>query len=193
MDGKWMMTEIRILSRGGQGGVTAAKVLAYSGHLGGKFVQAIPKYGAERKGAPIFADVRIADKHVKTHAPVITGNTHSWIVLESSLVETMPLDDITPGTIIVINSKEIPPALKEKKSLKIGKVDAVDIARECGLIKSGTMMVSATMLGAWIKATGLISLEELIAAIKHQFGEGELAEANIRSIRMAYERFEFVN
>ncbi|MFX0211386.1 MAG: 2-oxoacid:acceptor oxidoreductase family protein [Candidatus Hodarchaeota archaeon] len=188
-----MMTEIRILSRGGQGGVTAAKVLAYSGHLGGKFVQAIPKYGAERKGAPIFADVRIADKHVKTHAPVITGNTHSWIVLEPSLVETMPFDEITPGTIIVINSTEIPPALKDKKTLKIGKVDAVDIARECGLIKSGTMMVSATMLGAWVKATGLVSLEELISAIKHQFGEGELAEANIRSIKMAYERFEFIN
>ena len=188
-----MMTEIRILSRGGQGGVTAAKVLAYSGHLDGKYVQAIPKYGAERKGAPIFADVRIAEEHVKTHAPVITGNTHSWIVLEPSLVETMPFDEINPDTIVIVNSKEVPPPLKDQKNLRIGKVDAVDIARECGLIKSGTFMVSTTMLGAWAKATGIISLESLIAATKHQFGEGELAEANIRSIRMAYERFEFVN
>lgn len=188
-----MMTEIRILSRGGQGGVTAAKVLAYSGHLGGKFVQAIPKYGAERKGAPLFADVRISDEHVKTHAPVITENTHSWIVLEPSLIETMPFDDITPGTIIVINSKEIPPVLRGKSNLKIGKVDAVDIARECGLIKSGTMMVSTTMLGAWAKATGLVDLDALTNAIKHQFGEGKIAEANIRSIKMAYERFGFIN
>ncbi|MFX1504711.1 MAG: 2-oxoacid:acceptor oxidoreductase family protein [Promethearchaeota archaeon] len=188
-----MMTEIRILSRGGQGGVTAAKVLAYSGHLGGKHVQAIPKYGAERKGAPLFADVRISDEHVKTHAPVITENTHSWIVLEPSLAETMPFDDITPGTIIVINSKEIPPVLEGKSSLKIGKVDAVEIARECGLVKSGTMMVSTTMLGAWAKATGLVDLDALTSAIKHQFGEGEIADANIRSIKMAYERFSFIN
>jgi 2-oxoacid:acceptor oxidoreductase gamma subunit (pyruvate/2-ketoisovalerate family) len=188
-----MMTEIRILSRGGQGGVTAAKVLAYSGHLGGKYVQAIPKYGAERKGAPLFADVRISDEHVKTHAPVITENTHSWIVLEPSLIETMPFDDITPGTIIVINSKEIPPGLEARSNLKVGKVDAVEIARECGLVKSGTMMVSTTMLGAWAKATGLIDLEALTSAIKHQFGEGEIAEANIRSIKMAYERFSFIN
>ena len=188
-----MMTEIRILSRGGQGGVTAAKVLAYSGHLDGKYVQAIPKYGAERKGAPIFADVRIADEHVKTHAPVITGNTHSWIVLESSLLETMPFDDMSSGSIVIVNSKEVPPALKDKVNLRIGKIDAVEIARECGLIKSGTVMVSTTMLGAWAKATGLVSLEALIDATEHQFGKGELAEANIRSIKMAYERFEYIN
>jgi pyruvate ferredoxin oxidoreductase gamma subunit len=187
------MTEIRILSRGGQGGVTAAKVLAYSGHLDGKYVQAIPKYGAERKGAPLFADVRISDEHVKTHAPVITGNTHSWIILEPSLVESMPFDDLSPGTIIVINSKEVPSVLKIQKNIKIGKVDAVDIARECGLIKSGTFMVSTTMLGAWAKATGLISLDSLIEAVKHQFGEGELAEANIRSLKIAFENFTFIN
>lgn len=188
-----MMTEIRILSRGGQGGVTAAKMLAYSGHLDGKYVQAIPKYGAERKGAPIFADVRISDEHVKTHAPVITGNTHSWIVLEPSLVETMPFEEMKSSSIVIINSKEVPLILKDQKNLKIGKIDAIDIARECGLIKSGTFMVSTTMLGAWAKATGLISLEALIDATYHQFGKGEVAEANIRSIKMAYERFEFVN
>lgn len=188
-----MMTEIRILSRGGQGGVTAAKVLAYSGHLDGKFVQAIPKYGAERKGAPIYADVRIADEHVKTHAPVITENTHSWIVLEPSLCETMPFDNLTPGTIIIVNSKEFPSVLENKKNLRIGKVDADNIARECGLIKSGTLMVSTIMLGAWAKATGLVTLEALTDAIKHQFGEGELAKTNIRSIRMAYESINFMN
>jgi pyruvate ferredoxin oxidoreductase gamma subunit len=187
------MTEIRILSRGGQGGVTAAKMLAYSGHLDGKYVQAIPKYGSERKGAPIFADVRIADEHVKTHAPVISGNTHSWIILEPSLVESMPFDELSPGTIIVLNSKEVPSILKDKPGLKIGKVDAMDIAQECGLIKSGTLMVSTTMLGAWAKATGLICLDSLIDAIKHQFGKGKLVEANIKSLKMAYENFKFVN
>ena len=187
------LTEIRILSRGGQGGVTGAKMLAYAGHVDGKHVQAIPKYGAERKGAPIYADVRIADEHVKTHAPVIMKDTHSFIVLEPSLVETIPFDVLSPGTIIVVNSQDVPPLLKDQKKLKIGKVDAVDIARECGLIKSGTVMVSSTMLGAWAKATGLISLDALIKATEHQFGKGALSDANIKSIKMAYEQFEYVN
>jgi pyruvate ferredoxin oxidoreductase gamma subunit len=187
-------TEIRILSRGGQGGVTSAKLLAYAGHLDGKYVQAIPKYGAERKGAPIFADVRIADEHVKTHAPVIIENAHSWIILEPSLVETMPFDALKPGTFVIINSKEVPPILKDhEKNLKIGKVNAAKIAQECGLIRSGTELVSTIMLGAWIKATGLISMEALTGAIRERFGEGKLTEANLKSIKMAYEQLESVN
>jgi pyruvate ferredoxin oxidoreductase gamma subunit len=188
-----MITEIRILSRGGQGGVTGAKMLAYAGHLDGKYVQAIPKYGAERKGAPIFADCRIADEHVKTHAPVITENTHSWIVLEPSLTNTIPIDKLTSGTIIIVNSQNVPDSLVNASNLKIGIVDAVSIAQDCGLIKSGTVMVSTTMLGAWAKATGLVSLKSLKEAVKHKFGEGSLTDANIRSVEMAYSSFQFVS
>ncbi len=189
-----MMTEIRILSRGGQGGVTGAKLLAKAGHIDNKYVQAIPKYGAERKGAPIYADVRIADKHVKTHAPVIPSNTHSWIVLEPSLIETIPFDDLRPGTIVIINAKEIPPILNEQKALKIGIVDGVSIAQECGLVKSGTVMVSTTMLGAWIKASNdLISLDALKEATKYQFKSGDLLDSNIKSIERAYEQFKFID
>ena len=187
-----MLIEIRVLSRGGQGGVTAAKMLAYAGHLDGKYVQAIPKYGAERKGAPIFADIRIADEHVKTHAPVIMENTHSWIVLEPSLLGTIPFEKLTEGTAIVVNSHEIPEVLRSNSKLKIGIVDAVSIARECGLIKSGTEMVSTIMLGAWVKATDLVTLDSLRNAIKHQFGKGALTEANLRSVEMAYEQYENV-
>ena len=55
-------------------------------------------------------------------------------------------------------------------------------------------MVSTTMLGAWIKGAGdIISIESLIKAVEYQFGEGALTEANIRSIKLAYDNFEFVN
>ena len=187
-----MMTEIRIVSRGGQGGVTGAKMLAYAGHLDGKYVQAIPKYGAERKGAPIFADVRIADEHVRTHAPVIIQNMHSWIVLDPSLVDTIPKEDLRKGTIMVINSQKIPTSLKDDERIKVGKVDAISIARECGLIRSGTEMVSTIMLGAWAKATMLVSVDSLKKAVKYQFGEGSLTDANNKSIELAYSQFEFV-
>jgi pyruvate ferredoxin oxidoreductase gamma subunit len=187
-----MLIELRILSRGGQGGVTGAKMLAYAGHLDGKYVQAIPKYGAERKGAPIFADIRLSDEHVKTHAPVIIENTHSWIVLEASLLGTIPFEKLSPGTIVVINTHKIPEELKNNSNLKIGIVDAISIARECGLIKSGTEMVSTIMLGAWVKATDLVTLESLKQAILHQFGEGALTDANIRSVEMAYAQFKIV-
>ena len=52
-------------------------------------------------------------------------------------------------------------------------------------------MVSTIMLGAWVKATSLVSLDSLKEAVKHQFGEGALTDANIRSIELAYSQFEF--
>ena len=47
-----MMWEFKFYSRGGQGAVTAAKILVNAAILEGKFAQAIPSYGQERKGAP---------------------------------------------------------------------------------------------------------------------------------------------
>jgi len=189
-----MIIEVRILSRGGQGGVTGAKLLAQTGHLGNKFVQAIPKYGAERKGAPIFADIRIADEEIKTHAPVIAGNTHSFIILENSdeIVCQIPFEEINKDTIIVVNSPDIPPSLRGMK-FKIGIVDAISISQECGLIKSGTALVSTIMLGAWIKATSLLKLETLEKAITLKFGSTDIAKRNIKAIKMAYDQFKFVN
>ena len=84
--------------------------------------------------------MRISEAHVRTHAPVITENTHSWIVLEPSLIQTIPLTKLSPDTLLVINSQHFPDSLQSEDKLKIGKVDAVSIARECGLIKSGWLV-----------------------------------------------------
>ena len=62
--------EIAILSRGGQGGVTLGKVLAYTATYDGFYTTAIPKYGAERRGAPISTSVRIFEKPVRRHAQI---------------------------------------------------------------------------------------------------------------------------
>ena len=48
------MWEFKFYSRGGQGAVTAAKILINAAIIEGKFGQAIPSYGQERKGAPVY-------------------------------------------------------------------------------------------------------------------------------------------
>lgn len=186
-----MQTEIRFLSRGGQGGVTGAKMLAYAGSLDNFKVQAIPKYGAERKGAPIFADVRIGDTNILTHAPVQPYAADYWIILDPAI--EVPLKQVKEGAIVIFNARSIPEYAKEyKKKIRMGYVDAAQIAAECGLVKTGTVLVNTTMLGAWAKAAGLIKLESIEKSIEKTFGKGELAKQNIRSIRMAYEQLKFV-
>ncbi|MFX1254746.1 MAG: 2-oxoacid:acceptor oxidoreductase family protein [Promethearchaeota archaeon] len=185
-----MITEIRFLSRGGQGGVTGAKMLAYAGALDEYRVQAIPKYGAERKGAPIYADVRIGDTNILTHAPVQPYAADYWIILDPAI--KVPFDQIKEGAVVVFNSTSIPEYAKEyQKKIRMGFVDAVKIARECGLVKTGTVLVNTTMLGAWAKAAGLVKLESIEKSIQKTFGKGPLADQNIKSIRMAYEQFQF--
>ena len=56
------MYRIRFHGRGGQGMKTASRVLGSAFFIEGYEVQDAPRYGAERRGAPIFAYVR-ASKH----------------------------------------------------------------------------------------------------------------------------------
>ena len=183
-----MYKEIRFYSRGGQGGVTGAKLLAYAGSLEGFEVQAIPKYGAERKGAPIFVDVRLSDKPIKTHSPVGNLADH-FIILEASLISKMP--KIRDDALIVLNSKDLP-ANSSEISTKIGVVDAYRIAEEEHLIKSGTPLVSTIMIGAWCKATDeLISLKNIQTTIEKYFSGSTLVN-NTNGIKKAYSEFKFL-
>ncbi|MFN3407015.1 MAG: 2-oxoacid:acceptor oxidoreductase family protein, partial [Caldimicrobium sp.] len=46
------MIEIRLHGRGGQGGVTSAELIAIAAITQGKYAQAFPSFGPERRGAP---------------------------------------------------------------------------------------------------------------------------------------------
>ncbi|MCD6479452.1 2-oxoacid:acceptor oxidoreductase family protein, partial [Candidatus Bathyarchaeota archaeon] len=59
------MIEIRFHGRGGQGAVTASRLIAEAVAKEGKYAQAIPMYGTERRGAPVTAYVRIDDRPVR--------------------------------------------------------------------------------------------------------------------------------
>ena len=64
------MYEVRIHSRGGQGGVTAARLIAIAAFRDGKHATATPFYGAERRGAPIVAFARIDESPIRIYSQV---------------------------------------------------------------------------------------------------------------------------
>jgi pyruvate ferredoxin oxidoreductase gamma subunit len=74
------MYEIRIHSRGGQGGVTAARLLVLSAIHDGKYATACPFYGAGRRGAPIVSFVRIDDNPTKVYSQ-IKNPIWSWCLM----------------------------------------------------------------------------------------------------------------
>src|SRR5512136_3433437 len=99
------MFEIRIHSRGGQGGVTAARLLALAAIHDGKYATAAPFYGAERRGAPIVSFVRINDAPIRIYSEI--KKPDMVVVLDASVMDVVDvLQGLKAGGKVLINSQQ---------------------------------------------------------------------------------------
>ncbi len=183
------MVEIRWHGRGGQGTVTAAKVLADACLSGGRHVQAFPEYGPERAGAPLRAYNRVSNTELRMHCPVLHPKVVSIVdatLLDSINVAEGALDD----TIFVVNTakdpKEIREKLKAKPGQKVVTIDATKIALDC----IGRALPNAPMLGAINKAINIVPQNELIEAVRKSFGKKfaqKIIDGNLEATKRGYE------
>ncbi|MDD5037915.1 MAG: 2-oxoacid:acceptor oxidoreductase family protein [Dehalococcoidales bacterium] len=177
------LVEIRWHGRGGQGAVTSAELLARAAINEGKYAQAFPSFGPERRGAPVVAFDRInAKEPIRTRADVTEPDV--VIVLDPRLLDVV---NVTAGLkktgILIINSKKTMAELKSKLGTKwrLAVVDGTKIAQEL----LGVPIVNTTMLGAMVKAAGLVKMDSLVEPIEHRFER--LAERNINAMKRAFE------
>jgi len=182
------MIEIIQISRGGSGGVTGAKILAEAAMYEGLDSQAIPKYGSERRGATVEAYVRLDNQPIRIHSPIYEPD-HA-LILDSSLLERINIDNVDKEGVIIINSKDVPEELKGT-GRKVAYVDATRISKDLGLVMSGFTLVNMTMLGAFVKGTELVSLDNLLKAILSFWGERR-APKNLEAAKRAYEETKVV-
>ena len=176
------MIEIRFHGRGGQGAVTSAELLALAAIWEGKYAQAFPSFGPERRGAPVVAFCRISDQPIKIRANIYEHDI--VVVLDSSLLKIVNVaTGLKPDGIIVTTSKD--PAEKVKEGLKVknrvGVVDASKIALEV----LGLPITNTTLLGSVVKAAGLVKKDSFIPPFKERFGR--IAEKNISAFERAYQ------
>jgi 2-oxoacid:acceptor oxidoreductase gamma subunit (pyruvate/2-ketoisovalerate family) len=178
-----MLNEIRWHGRGGQGVVTASRMLAQAALLEGKFVQAFPEFGPERTGAPILGFTRISDERIRIHSHVYTPGL--VVVLDPTLLESV---DVTTGLTrngrLVVNSEKTPAQIKEKLETPNAKTFTVDATR-IALEALGRAITNTAMLGAVIRAAPIVSLESVKAAVRERFAES-LAVRNITAIERSY-------
>ena len=113
------MYRIRFHGRGGQGMQTASRILGTAFFLEGFEVQDAPRYGAERRGAPIFAYVRAAREPI--HERGVITRPDLVIVADESLV-AVPAADVLQGigdaTVVLIDSGETPAVWKDRLGLR---------------------------------------------------------------------------
>src|SRR5512139_2673340 len=122
------MTEIRWHARGGQGAVTAAKMVAELALGQGKYFQAFPEYGPERSGAPIVAFTRVSDQPIQVYSGI--EHPQVIIVLDASLFAATDITKGAPEDAVILVNSEMPPAeLRERYGLKSGRLFTIAATR----------------------------------------------------------------
>ncbi|MCD6087875.1 MAG: 2-oxoacid:acceptor oxidoreductase family protein [Candidatus Hydrothermae bacterium] len=181
--------EIRWHGRGGLGAKTAALLLGEALIQKGKYVQAFPEYGPERRGAPVKSYNRISDTPINVHSGIT--NPDIVVVLDPSFMSSPDIYqglDREKGKIIV-NSELTPEELREKFKIdgyNMYTVNASGISRE--ILKRN--LPNTPMLGAVMRVTGLMDLEDFIEAVGKRLSvkfKPEIVEGNLKAIRRAYE------
>lgn len=177
------LVEIRWHGRGGQGAVTSAELLAQAAINEGKYAQAFPAFGPERRGAPVVAFVRIDnDKPIRIRAEIEEPDI--VVVLAAELLRVVDVGcGLKASGILVLNTPKAAEEIIKEFSFKwtLATVDATRIALEM----LGVPIVNTTMIGALLKAAGVTKLESLLEPLKHRFGR--LADKNINAMQRAYE------
>ena len=176
------MIEVRFHGRGGQGAVTSAELIALAAIDEGQFAQAFPSFGPERRGAPVVAFLRVSPTQIRIRSKVY--NPDIVVVLDPTLLDIVDVSaGLKPDGTVVINTAKTVEQIRKEYGFKgrLAVVDAGKIAME----EMKVAITNTTMLGALIRAAGLVKLESMDRPLNARFGK--IAERNKRSMQRAFD------
>lgn len=178
--------EIRWHGRGGQGAITAAKIVAQAAYLKGyQGVTSAPSFGAERRGAPVSASTRISPEPVMAISQVEKPDV--VVVLDYTLLKYQEVTSgLGRGGWLIVNSWQHPKELNIKGDFNIATADATRICQELGLIVAGLTVVNTAILGAFIRATKIVDMAKIERAVRGRF-PGNAIDINLAAITKTYE------
>jgi len=165
--GTYSLYRIRFHGRGGQGMKTASRILGSAFFREGYEVQDAPRYGAERRGAPIFAYVRASRYPINERGIIHTPDL--VIVADETLLAIAAagvLHGVSVDTVLLINSSENAESLKERLHLSGPVFSFAAVAKGEGL--HGLRFVGVACAGAAARLTGVITRSSLEYAIRDE-------------------------
>lgn len=166
------MYRIRIHGRGGQGIKMASHVLGTALFRSGFRVQDAPKYGAERRGAPIFSAVRAVrdtsgNKLIDERGVI---NNPDLVVVADDTLLAVPaagtLQGLTGRSVLLVNSHESAETWRER--LNIEATILILPVDEQVVDRAELPFVGATCVGAAACLLGVIAPETLAAALEEE-------------------------
>jgi 2-oxoisovalerate ferredoxin oxidoreductase gamma subunit len=183
------MIEIRFHGRGGQGAVVASKILAQAILIENEnsFVQGYPKFGGERRGAPIEAYLRVDDRRkCEIHTPDYA------IVLDESLVG-LAVGGLKENGWLVINTNRTEEFIRQfSEKFNLAIFDANELARSKNLGPQNQPIINTIVLGMFVKASGLCGIEALVKATLDSEDIPKDHEKNAEAAKEAYEKTKII-
>lgn len=174
--------EIRWHGRGGQGAITAAKIVANAAFVSGyKGVVMAPTFGTERRGAPVFTSLKISKHKIYDLSPITTPDM--VVVLDHTLLaEVNVVAGLKENGLVVLNG---PKPLESYifAGMRVAVSDVTKHAVEAGLPPG---VINSGIIGAFSKATGLVDIEVLVQAIEKEF-VGKKPEKNAMAARIVFD------
>jgi len=169
------MYRIRFHGRGGQGMKMASHILGTAFFLAGFEVQDAPRFGAERRGAPIFAYVRAQREPIKERG--IISRPGLVLVADETLIP-MPaagvLSGVEESTVLFLNSRDSGEVWKERLNFP-GRILALDLIGGELTLPGGQRFFGAICAGAAAALAGEISEDILMQAIDSELTHVEPA------------------
>lgn len=178
------MVEIRFHSLGGQGAVTLINMLAQAGDLVGRYVQAFPFFGAERRGAPVKCFLRMDERPIDLRSQIYRPDF--LVVMSPAVLEAALEEGTKESTILLVNMRE-DEARKKLAGLPYAAfaVDGTTIAIDLGMEVEGMPVTNIAFLGAVSYVTELVPLEVVTEVIKES-GPPARVEANMEAARRGF-------
>lgn len=162
--------------------MTSAELTALAAIEEGKYAQAFPSFGPERRGAPVMAFVRVSEKPIRTREKVYTPDL--VVVLDPSLLQIVNVEaGLKEGGLVILNTKKSAEQIRKETGIKarLALVDASTIAMETMRVP----ITNTTMLGALLKAANLMAVDALRGPVQTRFGP--IAEKNMKACMRAFE------
>lgn len=162
---------------GGQGVLSMGFTLANAAMFQGRFVTYLPSYGVEVRGGTANCTVVVSDEEIAS--PVASDPEFVVAMNQPSFARFQSI--LQAGGLLCVNSSIVDTS-SARTDIEILPVPTSELAEELGTIKVANMI----MLGAFIKASGIISFDEMIKSLSDILGEGKA-----KLIKMNRQALEF--
>jgi 2-oxoacid:acceptor oxidoreductase gamma subunit (pyruvate/2-ketoisovalerate family) len=160
--------------------VTAAELTAAAAIMEGKHAQAFPFFGSEKRGPPVVAFCKISDSPITTHLQVHEPDI--VVVADHTVIGAVQVESgLKENGIVVINTGKTPQEL----GIKCKRVFTADLT-SLAIQVLGKPITNTVVLGAMVKATGIVKIGDVKEAIRKEFPPA-IAEKNVQLVQSAFD------